>query len=250
MPITTLNYARPPFKRFIVSVVSQLLEKRRFQIVQRRLIPENQRVEGSMWPVLAHTMVGMKRLDNLQHCIETVLADAIEGDLIETGVWRGGASIFMRAVLAAHGVEDRRVFVADSFEGLPAPDVATYPVDKDDQHHLHEIFAVSQEEVEDNFRKYGLLDGQVIFLKGWFKDTLPQAPIKNLCILRLDGDMYGSTMEAMEILYPKLSRGGFCIVDDYSLERCRAAVTDYRMRHSIGSAIMKIDASSAYWRKE
>jgi hypothetical protein len=107
-----------------------------------------------------------------------VLSEGVEGDLIETGVWRGGASIFMRAVLAAYGIEDRKIFVADSFEGLPAPDAEKYPADQNERFHTYTYLAVSKEDVENNFRKYGLLDNQVVFLKGWFKDTLPQAPIE------------------------------------------------------------------------
>jgi hypothetical protein len=79
--------------------------------------------------------------------------------------------------------------------------------------------AVSRDEVENNFRKYSLLDDKVVFLQGWFKDTLPNAPIEKLCVLRLDGDMYGSTIEALLNLYPRLSKGGFCIIDDYALDR-------------------------------
>jgi O-methyltransferase len=195
-------------------------------------------------------MIGHKRLDNLQHCIETVLREGVEGDLIETGVWRGGACIFMRAVLAAYGIEDRRIFVADSFEGLPKPDAAKYPADKGDTHHIHAYLAVSKDEVENNFRKYGLLDNQVVFLKGWFRDTLAQAPIEKLSILRLDGDMYGSTMESLECLYPKLSSGGFCIIDDYALSGCKSAVDDYRSKHAVNLEMKEIDWTGRYWRKE
>ena len=86
-----------------------------------------QREEGRMWPGYAHTMIGLKRLDNLQFCVESVIREGIDGDLIETGVWRGGACIFMRAILAAYAIEDRKVYVADSFEGMPKPDVEKFP---------------------------------------------------------------------------------------------------------------------------
>jgi len=77
---------------------------------------------AGQWPSHAHTMIGLERLDNIRECLEGVLAEGVAGDLIETGVWRGGATIFMRAVLKAHGVADRTVWVADSFSGLPQPD--------------------------------------------------------------------------------------------------------------------------------
>lgn len=220
------------------------------ELVHRRSITEDQRVEGRIWPGYADTMIGLKRLDNLQYCIEKVIEEGVEGDLIETGVWRGGACIFMRAVLAAYGIEDRKVFVADSFEGLPPPDPDKWPADRGDTHYRERFLAVSQTDVMNNFKKYGLLDEKVIFLKGYFADTLPAAPIEKLAILRLDGDMYGSTMEVLDNLYPKLSRGGFCIIDDYSLKGCKAAVDDYRSKHNIDTEMIRIDWTGVYWRKE
>src|SRR5947209_863300 len=130
----------------------------------------------------------MLRLSNLQFCVEDVLKNGVPGDLIETGVWRGGASILMRAVLKAHGVTDRRVWVADSFEGLPKPDHGTYAADTMDVHHRYRHLAVCLDEVKRNFQKYDMLDEQICFLKGWFKDTLPIAPIEQLAVIRLDGD--------------------------------------------------------------
>jgi O-methyltransferase len=156
----------------------------------------------------------------------------------------------MRAVLAAYGIEDRKIFVADSFEGLPKPDAEEYPADKGDQHHIRTYLAVSKDTVENNFMKYRLLDNQVVFLKGWFKDTLPHAPIEKLSILRLDGDMYGSTLECLECLYPKLSRGGFCIIDDYALSSCKSAVNDYRSKHGVNLEMKEIDWTGRYWRKD
>src|SRR4030095_17011572 len=152
---------------------------RNWQIVEQRLYTEGEREEGQLWPMLAHTMIGRKRLDNVQWCVEDALRRGVPGDVIETGVWRGGACILMRAVLAAYGVKDRRVFVADSFAGLPKPD-GRYVQDTGDQLSKETFLAVSREEVEESFRKYGLLDSQVVFLQGWFKDTLPSAPIERL----------------------------------------------------------------------
>ena len=209
------------------------------------------RMEGRDWPVLAHTMIGMKRLDNLQFCVESALADNVPGDLIETGVWRGGATIFMRAILKAHGVTDRLVWVADSFEGLPPPDPEKYPADAGDIHHLLEPLAISQEQVKHNFERYGLLDDQVGFLKGWFRETLPNAPIKRLAVMRLDGDMYESTMDALTNLYPRLSVGGFVVVDDFgAVPGCRRAIEDFREAEGITAKIQEIDWSGVYWRRE
>lgn len=198
---------------------------------------------------LSHTMIGKKRLENIQYCVETVLADNIKGDFIETGIWRGGACIFMRGILMAYEVTDRVVWAADSFEGVPAPSL---PEDAnfDISRNVLPILAVPLEEVEELFARYGLLDAQVKFLKGWFKDTLPTAPIEQLAILRLDGDLYESTMDALIPLYDKVTQGGFVIVDDYgSCPPCNRAIHDFRAKYGISEELQRIDAHSVYWRK-
>ena len=209
------------------------------------------RQDGRDWPQLAHSMAGMARLHHLRACVETVVRENIAGDLIETGVWRGGACILMRGVLRALGEQSRRVWVADSFAGLPKPDAEKYPADAGDTLHAFKELAVPLEQVRDNFRRYDLLDEQVMFLKGLFADTLSIAPIKQLSVLRLDGDMYESTMDAITALYPKLSAGGFCIVDDYgAVPACQVAANDYRRAHGIESPVRMIDWTGAWWRKE
>ena len=213
---------------------------------------EEWRVEGRDWPTEAETMIGLKRLDNIQFCAEQVIRSRVAGDFIETGVWRGGASIFMRAILKAYGIQDRRVWLADSFAGLPPPDPERYPKDAGDPHHtLSPYLAVSLDEVKRNFAKYGLLDDQVVFLKGWFKDVLPSAPVERISVLRLDGDMYESTMEALLALYDRVTPGGFIIVDDYGcLVNCKAAVEDFRAQKRISAPIVPIDWTGVYWQKE
>ena len=207
---------------------------------------------GLDWPAEAETMIGMQRLTSLQHCVETVLAEDIPGDLIECGVWRGGACILMRAVLAAYGDETRSVWLADSFQGVPRSDPENYQADKGIRAEFAAgILGVSEAEVRANFERYGLLDDRVRFLPGWFKDTLQDAPIDRIAVLRLDGDLYESTIQALDALYPRLSPGGFCIIDDYqAVKACEQAVTDYRTKHGISAEIVDIDGTGVLWRKE
>jgi hypothetical protein len=210
--------------------------------VQRRL-------EGRDCPADGLTMVGMKRLENIQACIERVVADGVPGDIVETGVWRGGTAMFMRAVLKSLGVTDRVVYAADSFEGLPVPDADQFPIDKGCHLHEWDHLAVSLETVRENFERYGLLDDQVQFVKGWFRDTMPTLAGHRWAILRLDGDMYESTMEVLEHLYPDLSPGGYVIFDDYKIKRCREAVHDFRDAHGISEEIVPVDWTGVYWQK-
>jgi O-methyltransferase len=232
---------------FLRNLLVKTLGKRAIVLVNKEAGDASKQEEGRSWPFFAYTMVGHRRLENVQMCVEEVLNNGVPGDLIETGAWRGGTTIFMRALLKAHGVTDRKVWVADSFEGLPAPKK------KDDGWDLSHVdyLKVSLEQVRSNFEKFGLLDEQVEFLKGWFCDTLPRAPIKQLAVLRLDGDMYGSTMDALQNLYHKVSKGGYVIVDDYySWPACRRAVTEFLAERSIQPDIKAIDWTGAYWRCE
>ena len=208
------------------------------------------RLEGKDWPSQAHSMIGFKRMRSLRLMCEEVLRRDIPGDFIETGVWRGGACIMMRAVLKAYNVTNRRIFVCDSFEGLPAPNAVDYPVDAGDILSSYDALKVSQETVEANFNQYGLLDEQVHFVKGWFKDTLHSLPSHQYAIVRLDGDMYESTIQALNALYGFLSPSGFLIVDDYGVTpMCSTAVHDFRTKHAISEEIRPIDWTGSYWQK-
>jgi hypothetical protein len=155
----------------------------------------------------------------------------------------------MRGILEAWGVHDRSVVVADSFEGLPSPDPERYP--QDAHFGAEEVgrFAAGIDEVRRNFELYNLLDDSVEFVQGWFCDTLPQLRGREWALLRLDGDLYQSTMDCLENLYPNLSVGGYVVIDDYVLLPCRAAVHDFRERHGIRDEIVEIDWTGAYWRR-
>lgn len=234
----------------LLNSVNRLLSNKDFVICKRHQSNRENRINGRDWPSRADTMIGLKRLDNLEYCIKDVVTSGIEGDLIETGVWRGGATIFMKAVLNVLEDKHRIVWVADSFEGLPKPNPERYAADWNDEHYKVKELAISMETVRSNFEKYDLLDDRIVFLKGWFKDTLPSAPIKKLSILRLDGDMYESTWDALVNLYPKLSCGGYVIIDDWTAVRgCKAAVEDYRRENNIREEITSIDWSGVYWKK-
>jgi O-methyltransferase/8-demethyl-8-(2,3-dimethoxy-alpha-L-rhamnosyl)tetracenomycin-C 4'-O-methyltransferase len=208
------------------------------------------RFQGLDWPQHACTMIGLCRLRHLRQSVERVIEDVIPGDFIETGVWRGGACIYMRALLAAYDIKDRRVWVADSFAGLPPPTPEKFPDDAGSELHKIGLLAVSIDEVKNNFAKYNMLDEQVVFLKGWFKDTLPAAPIERLAILRLDGDLYESTIQVLEALYDRVSPGGFVIIDDYMLPACRKAVEDFRAKKNILQPVEEMEAGAGFWRRK
>lgn len=256
------------------------------------------RVLGEDAPLRAYTMVGIRRLENIQRCLTDVLEREIPGDIVEAGVLRGGAAIFARAVLKAYGVTDRRVLACDTFPetasrglgwvvALKIIRAMTYiPGAKwrrgfakwlqsrarekrfpdtiepsDELIDLHtwfvrniDVFAdaagASLEHVKSYFARYGLLDDQVAFVRGYFSETLNDATVGKVALLRLDADIYESTRDALNLLYPKLSPGGYCIIDDYHMADCRLATDQYRARHGIREPLVPIDELSVFWKKE
>lgn len=232
------------------AVAHRVLDRFSLTLARREPVVAELRAEGRDHPLDAETMIGKKRLDNLQWCIETALADDVPGDLLEAGVWRGGASILMQGVLAVHGATDRGVWLCDSFAGLPPPNPTDYPEDEGDMLWSMQHLRVSQDEVRRNFERYGLLRDNVHFVEGLFGDTLPSLDVDRLAVLRADGDMYESTIQILDNLEPRVVEGGFVIIDDYgSIPACEAAVTDYRERVGIEDPIHRIDWTGAFWRK-
>lgn len=208
------------------------------------------RKTGREWPTVAFTMIGEARCNNVHKLLEDVIVKDVPGDFLEAGVWRGGACILARSILKVYGDKSRKVWVCDSFEGLPKPREEEYPEDKGDKHHTVEFLSVGLDQVKDNFRKYDLLDDQVVFVKGWFHETLPNVGVKKISVLRLDGDMYESTISILNNLYDEVSVGGYIIVDDYgAIPACKKAIHDFREARSIQDEIVKVDWTGVYWRK-
>lgn len=212
---------------------------------------EERRQVGRDIPSAAHTMIGARRLRHLRVLAEAAIREGVPGDFVETGVWRGGACILLAGVLRAHGVDDRKVVAADSFEGLPPPD-PRYAKDALTvfDFHLRPDLAVDLETVRGNFERYGLLDDHVVFLPGYFKDTLPLYPREQIAILRMDGDLYSSTMDTLVNLYPRVASGGWIICDDYGVViDARRAVLDFRAQHGISETMIAVDGDAVFWRK-
>ena len=194
------------------------------------------------------SMLPGHKLDTLRYCIEDCLKNSITGDIIETGVWKGGATIYCAGILKAHGNTDKKIFVADSFEGLPPPDAVKWPEDKGDTSYERTDLAISVEDVKDNFRNFNLLSENIVFIQGFFEHSLQSADIQKLAVLRLDGDMYGSTMTVLEQLYHKLEIGGYLILDDWLISGARQALLDFRERLGIKEALYE-DFSGVFWKK-
>mmetsp|Transcript_26776 Transcript_26776/g.43730 ORF Transcript_26776/g.43730 Transcript_26776/m.43730 type:complete len:324 (+) Transcript_26776:125-1096(+) len=218
--------------------------------------------DGHCWPPNdeAMTMVGRRRLANVRMALDDVIDNNVPGDFVETGAWKGGSCFMALSVLISRGVFDRKVWVCDSFKGIPKTDTTTYPSDNNPLSASGHTFSIlnknSLAAVKSSFAKAGLLNDQIKFLEGYFKDTLPTAPIQTVAVLRLDGDIYQSTWEGFFYLYPKLSLNGYVIIDDYTdWEPCRQATHDYRAKYKITDPIIEVihlpgeEKRGVYWKK-
>jgi hypothetical protein len=181
-------------------------------------------------------------LYNSYDSVTRVISTKIEGDLVECGVAAGSQiACFQLALMDTNEVDKRKIWAFDSFEGIPLAG------EKDDQQPgigdiqhdtnlpLSErlvssgITCHSLESVLNNFKGWNLPLSNIKFVKGWFQNTIEEysKQIDKISVLRLDGDLYESTYICLEHLYPKISKGGVLIIDDYALTGCRLAVEEY-----------------------
>ncbi len=251
---SSINYNNNIFKNFVKFILNLFIFKNK-KIVIKSKITDHQIDNGLVRSSNCFSMIGTKRLRNIKTLLEDIIKNNIDGDLIEAGIWKGGVLIYMRACLLAYDIE-KKVYGADSFEGLPPIDDINFPADKVYRKILKKGndvgLIISKKEVTDNLEKFGFNDENTVLLKGWFEDTLKDERIKKICLLRIDGDMYKSTYEALDLLYDKVESGGYIIVDDYGLQSgsCKKAVDDFRIMKKINSELIKIDWSGVYWKKK
>ena len=197
------------------------------------------------WPSLAATMVDEPALRSLRWMIET----APGGDVVEAGVWRGGAAIFARATM-----KTGTMFVLDSFKGLPQSSTS------------HDIdwwarqaaLRVSEAEVRELFERYlpkarfsceEKQEPAVCFVPGFVRDTAANIPATDISVLRIDVDMYEGYLDLLFALGPRVREGGFFIMDDYgAVPEAQKAVTDFRSWFNITSPLYFVGKSAAWWR--
>jgi hypothetical protein len=204
--------------------------------------------DGSM-NIESITMIHLPNLNNIQELFKYIYDNNIKGDLLEAGVWKGGATIFMTALNKYYNT-NKKIYACDSYEGLPKK--SNYIEDNIVNGSDWQTYAVSLDEVKDNFKKYNLLDDNVIFVKGFFEESLKNINIEDISILRLDGDMYTSTISCLDELYDKVVKGGVIIIDDYGWEIAGAgkATDDFRKKRNINTKMIFSYGSCWFWIKE
>jgi cephalosporin hydroxylase len=198
----------------------------------------NSSANGEAQNVLALTQVGRKRLDHLERCLDMVRDGRVEGDVVDCGTGRGGTSIFLAAYLAGYELFGRRLWVADRFGGGTAP-----------EEHGPAWFEPDLNAVRDGFARFNLLDERVHFLQGAPGETLAEAPIEGIALLRIDRQEPEEVSAILRATYDRVRPGGFVVIDDYGSDACAAAVEAFRSERGIDAELERIDWSASYWRK-
>lgn len=229
---------------------------------------------GRAWPKLGITMAGMARAASISEQLKLIKDSNVPGAYLEAGVWRGGMSIYARASMYVYKLAKRKMYVADSFMGLPPPRNSSLRPDEtaySQKASSNRTLAVGMQHVKNNFRMYGVDSEQVVLVPGYFVDSLP--PLREemvrtgeqIALLRMDGDMYDSTIDILYNLYDLVPVGGIIVVDDWdwksgckegSTARARPlfgakeAVIDFHAMHEITAVMHDIDGTGAWWQKE
>ena len=192
-------------------------------------------------------MVSVSSLEGPKSINDTPQAlylDLMESCLLNLIYEDAATAMNLRGDLLAFNGEKRR-------SGRDWPSMAHTMMGQLRRHNLRELATtVIKQNIPGQSRQISAFGCQVVFLKGWFKDTLPAAPIAHLALLHLDGDMYESTMDALQALYHKVSLDGFVMVDDYgSVPACKRAIHDFRTAWNISDPMIAIDHDCVYWHK-
>lgn len=209
--------------------------------------------------VYPYTMSGYKRLSNIYELSKKIEEEKIKGSFVECGVWKGGSAAIM-AYLANKTGSSRKIWLFDSFEGLPEPTEADGIIAKSyaENRAGGKLLTINKcvgslEDVEKIFFQILKINpNNIVIKKGWFQDTL-QKERKNIgpiAILRLDGDWYESTKCCLDNLYDNVMSGGYIIIDDYGhWEGAKKALEQFFIDRNIKPNLIKVDYTAIYFKK-
>jgi len=200
-----------------------------------------------------YTMTSIERMYSLYCSIDYVLANNIEGDFVECGVWRGGSAMLIAKMLANRNILNRKIYLFDTFEGMTQPTNIDLSYKGEDAGSLlantiddkeNTVWCLANlADVKNNMDKTKLPIDNIVYVKGKVEDTLTEnSPIGIIALLRLDTDWYESTKHELNILYPKLKEKGVLIIDDYGhWQGCRKAVDEYFSENTSTIFLNRID---------
>ena len=192
--------------------------------------------------------------DELKSIFDALSKNKVKGDIMEVGVWNGGTAIYMKALIEYYELSSQ-LWLFDTFDEKFC--TSYYKHDKDlkalDKYlSWSNLIYPSVEVVIQNFNQFDLYDENVKILKGDIFDTYVNCDASDISLLRLDVDFFESTLFMLEKFYPKISNGGYIIIDDYGVEEfnCKDAVDKFRKDNKINNKLNLVGDFVAYWIKE
>jgi O-methyltransferase len=190
-------------------------------------------------------MVGLARLKNLVRLAELIDLENIAGDIVECGTWNGGSGALL-AQVGARSPHERMTWLFDSFEGLPAPS------EKDGKAAVpyRGKCRGATDSVREVLGKLAVPETRARIVPGWFQDTLAQAPIQRIALLHIDADWYESVRFVLDTLYPRVTPGGYVVLDDYGYwQGCRTAWEEFQATLPAAPALVSVDGIGCFLRK-
>jgi len=202
--------------------------------------------------VKGNTMTSPERIFSLVEATKYVVENNIPGDIVECGVWRGGSIMAVLKVLQQLKSSDRHIYLYDTFEGMSEPTADDVAIDGNTAKQLLQqnkkteqdlVWAYSAiEVVENNIKPLGYDPSRIHFVKGKVEDTIPGTIPEKISLLRLDTDWYESTKHELEHLFPRLSKGGILILDDYGhWQGAKKAADEYFSNNNINIFLSRVD---------
>ena len=237
--------------------LSNLLSKFGYSIVKKNLNAHPDITEAEFWEIYhfcrPFTMTSVERMYALYCAVDYLLSNKIEGDFVECGVWRGGSSMLVAKMLFNRKIDNRKIYLYDTFEGMSAPTTddiaftgqnADFLLEKNIHNKEESVWCLADlSDVKRNLRTTNFPESNLVFVKGKVEETmLGNIPKNNIALLRLDTDWYESTKHELEVLFPKLAQNGVLLIDDYGhWQGCRKAVDEYFNNNSNKILLNRID---------
>lgn len=245
-------------KRRLVSLAKSTLNKIGIDVVRFKKPDHNKKFPADfeesdieiIKKVKPYTYTSAERIYAFSNAVKYVCENQISGSIVECGVWKGGSAMAAMYTLIDLGIQDRDFYLYDTYEGMAEP--GKFDISISGQF-ASELFKQKKEagekwvyssldEVRNNIYATGYEKTKINFIKGKVEDTLPKNVPENIAILRLDTDWYESTLCELQYLFPKVSKGGVIIIDDYGhWEGAKRAVDKYIHDHNIPLLLSRID---------
>lgn len=238
----------------ITKIANKILRKLGFEVVPYFKFPPDLDREATeiIRAVRPYTMTSIERIFALIEATRYIVRADVPGSIVECGVWRGGSMMAVAHTLKQLGKEDRDLYLFDTYEGMTRPSeididykgevaVKTFMQKKRSEESSSWCYA-SIEEVKRNLYSTGYNHERMRFVKGRVEETIPGSAPERIALLRLDTDWYESTRHELHYLFPRISRGGVLIIDDYGYwQGCRKAVDEYLSQNNVNILLNRID---------